>query len=140
MNVYYFCFSKDVPISTLKEKQKSTTELTNVKQLFLNRKVFQTDKVFTVESTSYEKATAWIIDTWLPKVQGLLFSKEDITSFLEEGKVLKESTSKNGIHFITNKKSKSDEEKVNVLSIVRCTKNMSLAGRKIDASKWVRIP
>lgn len=140
MNVYYFCFSKDVPISTLKEKQKSTTELTNVKQLFLNRKVFQTDKVFTVESTSYEKATAWIIDTWLPKVQGLLFSKEDITSFLEEGKVLKESTSKNGIHFITNKKSKSDEEKVNVLSIVRCTKNMSLAGRKIDASKWVRTP
>lgn len=140
MNVYYFCFSKDVPISTLKEKQKSTTELTNVKQLFLNRQVFQTDKVFTVESTSYEKATAWIIDTWLPKVQGLLFSKEDITSFLEEGKVLKESTSKNGIHFITNKKSKSDEEKVNVLSIVRCTKNMSLAGRKIDASKWVRTP
>ena len=48
MNVYYFCFSKDVPISTLKEKQKSTTELTNVKQLFLNRQVFQTDKVFTV--------------------------------------------------------------------------------------------
>ena len=140
MNVYYFCFSKDVPISTLKEKQKSTTELTNVKQLFLNRQVFPTDKVFTVESTSYEKATAWIIDTWLPKVQGLLFSKEDITSFLEEGKVLKESTSKNGIHFITNKKSKSDEEKVNVLSIVRCTKNMSLAGRKIDASKWVRTP
>ena len=140
MNVYYFCFSKDVPISTLKEKQKSTTELTNVKQLFLNRQVFQTDKVFTVESTSYEKATAWIIDTWLPKVQGLLFSKEDITSFLEEGKVLKESTSKNGIHFITNKKSKSDEEKVNVLSIVRCTKNMSLAGRMIDASKWVRTP
>ena len=140
MNVYYFCFSKDVPISTLKKKQKSTTELTNVKQLFLNRQVFQTDKVFTVESTSYEKATAWIIDTWLPKVQGLLFSKEDITSFLEEGKVLKESTSKNGIHFITNKKSKSDEEKVNVLSIVRCTKNMSLAGRKIDASKWVRTP
>ena len=140
MNIYYFCFSKDVPISTLKEKQKSTTELTNVKQLFLNRKVFQTDKVFTVESTSYEKATAWIIDTWLPKVQGLLFSKEDITSFLEEGKALKENISKNGIHFITNKKSKSDEEKVNVLSIVRCTKNMSLAGRKIDASKWVRTP
>lgn len=138
MNVYYFCFSKDVPISTLKEKQKSTAELTNVKQLFLKRQVFQTDKVFTVESTSYEKATAWILDTWLPKVQGLLFSKEDITSFLEEGKVLKESTSKNGIHLITNKKSKSNEDKVDVLSIVRCTKNMSLAGRKIDAFKWVR--
>lgn len=138
MNVYYFCFSKDVPISTLKEKQKSTTELTNVKQLFLKRQVFQTDKVFTVESTSYKKATAWIIDTWLPKVQGLLFSKEDITSFLEEGKVLKENTSKNGIHFITNKKPKSNEDKVDVLSIVRCTKNMSLAGRKINASKWVR--
>lgn len=133
MNVYYFCFSKGVPLTMLKEKQKDTKELTNVKQLFLTRQVFQTDKVFTVESTSYEKAIAWIIDTWLPKVQGLLFSNEDINSFLEKGKILKESVSKNGIHFIANKK-----DTTTVLSIVRCTKNMSLAGRKIDASKWVR--
>ena len=142
MNVYYFCFSKDIPLSTLKEKQQCTEELTNVKQLFLTRQLFQTGKVFTMEANSYEKATAWITDIWLPKVQGLLFSKENIASFLEEGKVLKESTSKNGIHFITtSKKKKSDDEeepKVDVLSILRCTKNMSLAGKKLDASKWVR--
>lgn len=82
MNVYYFCFSKGVPLTMLKEKQKDTEELTNVKQLFLTRQVFQTDKVFTVESTSYEKAIAWIMDTWLPKVQGLLFSNEDINSLV----------------------------------------------------------
>ena len=133
MNVYYFCFSKGVPLTMLKEKQKDTKELTNIKQLFLTRQVFQTDKVFTVEATSYEKAITWIMDTWLPKVQGLLFSNEDINSFLEKGKILKESVSKNGIHFIANKK-----DTTTVLSIVRCTKNMSLAGRKIDASKWVR--
>lgn len=135
MNVYYFCFSKDVPLSTLKEKQKSTEELTNVKQLFLTRQVFQTDKVFTMESNSYEKATTWIRNTWLPKVQKLLFSKEDISSFLEEGKTLKEYVSKNGIHYIADK-----TDTTTVLSIVRCTKNMSLAGRTIAASKWVRIP
>ena len=133
MNVYYFCFSKGVPLTMLKEKQKDTKELTNIKQLFLTRQVFQTDKVFTVEATSYEKAITWIMDTWLPKVQGLLFSNEDINSFLEKGKILKESVSKNGIHFIANKK-----DTTTVLSIVRCTKNMALAGRKLNASKWVR--
>lgn len=141
MNVYYFCFSRDVPLSTLKEKQKCTEEVTNVKQLFLNKQLFQTGKVFTVESNSYEKATAWITTTWLPKVQGLLLSKEDIASFLEEAATLKECTSKNGIHFLTAKKKKSDEEeepKVDVLSIIRCNKNVTLAGKKLDASKWVR--
>ena len=135
MNVYYFCFSKDVPLSTLKEKQKSTEELTNVKQLFLTRQVFQTDKVFTMESSSYEKATAWIMNTWLPKVQSFLLPKEDINSFLEESKTLKEYVSKNGVHYIADK-----TDTTTVLSIVRCTKNMSLAGRTIAASKWVRIP
>ncbi len=133
MNVYYFCFSKEVPLTMLKEKQKDTKELTNVKQLFLTRQVFQTDKVFAMESTSYEKAITWIIDTWLPKAQGLLFSKEEIDPFLKEDKILRESISKNGIHFITNKK-----DATLVLSIVRCTKNMALSGRKLNASKWVR--
>lgn len=133
MNIYYFCFSNHVPLTMLKEKQKDTEELSNVKQLFLKRQVFQTDKVFTMESSSYDKATAWIIDIWLPKVQGLLFSKEDIDPFLKENKILREYISKNGIHYLMPKK-----DTTTVLSIVRCTKNMTLAGRKIQAARWVR--
>lgn len=133
MNVYYFCFSNHVTLTMLKEKQKDTEELSNVRQLFLKRQVLQTEKVFTMESTSYEKAASWIIDIWLPKVQGLLFSKEDIAPFLEENKVIKEYVSKNGIHYLMPKKYTTT-----VLSIVRCTKNMTLAGRKIQAARWVR--
>lgn len=130
MNIYYFCFSNHVPLTKLKEKQKDTEELSNVKQLFLKRQVFQAGKVFTMESSSYDKATAWIINIWLPKVQGLFFSKEDIDPFLKENKILREYISKNGIHYITPKK-ENREDITTVLSIVRCTKNMTLAGRKI---------
>lgn len=133
MNVYYFCFSNHVTLTMLKEKQKDTEELSNVRQLFLKRQVLQTEKVFTMESTSYEKAASWIIDIWLPKVQGLLFPKEDIAPFLEENKIIKEYVSKNGIHYLMPKK-----DTTTVLSIVRCTKNMALAGRKIQAARWVR--
>ncbi len=146
MNLYYFCFNKNIPLSILKTKQHSKESLVTTEQLFIEKQNWRINKVFTLESTSYDKAIDWITNIWLPKVQGFWFKQDSLfKSSKDSENSYTKYTTKSGVHYIANKDIKlkqcnkydSDDILVDVISIAKCTKTFCLSGQTFDACKWL---